>query len=209
MDDVQADRLPDVLLRYRYRDGTLQAALPMRTVQDDDAVVVAWLSPGTRIMYWALSDGRDPRSIAVDQRFLQRLTTAPRTWQGGGVLHVLPAGQPFQVLHFWGSDGHFARWYVNFEAPSVRSGNTIDTVDWHLDLIIETDLTWRWKDEDEAEAALAAGHLAPADLATARAAGQAVLNDLPSWLQLVGDWRTFRPPSSWAEPLDLPADWDR
>ena len=29
-----------VLLRYRYRDGTLQAAFPMRVVQDDDTLVV-------------------------------------------------------------------------------------------------------------------------------------------------------------------------
>lgn len=206
---MQADRDRTVLLRYRYRDGAPQAALPMRIVRDNDAALVAWLSTGTRIMYWALPDGRDPRSVPLDERFRGRLTTARRTWQGGGVLRVLPAGQSFQVLHFWHPDGQFANWYVNFEAPRVRDGDTIDTVDWHLDLIVEPDWTWRWKDEDEAEAALAAGHLDPVELSTARLTGEKIVADFNSWLQLVGDWRSFRPPESWAGPLDLPDDWDR
>lgn len=122
---------------------------------------------------------------------------------------MLPAGQSFQVLHFWHFDGQFANWYVNFEAPRVRVADKIDTVDWHLDLVIESDWTWRWKDEDEAEAAVAVGHLDPAELATSRAAGEKILSDLTGWLQLVGDWRNFRPPDSWAGPLDLPDDWDQ
>jgi len=147
-----------VLLRYRYRDGTLQAALPMRVVQDDDTLV-SWLSSGTQIMYWALPNGDDPRSVPLLDRFNQVLSTGPREWQGNGVLRVMPRHEPFQVLHFWDDDGAFAGWYVNFEAPRRRRGDRVDSVDWHLDLWIDPDGTPTWKDEDEADAAIAAGHL--------------------------------------------------
>jgi hypothetical protein len=113
--------MASVLLRYHYQDGTPQAAFPMRVIADDGEVVVAWLAAGTQIMYWALPDGTDPRSAPLSSRFAAAMTTAPRVWQGGGVLRVIPVDEPFQVLHFWDEHGDFAGWYVNFEAPKRRS----------------------------------------------------------------------------------------
>jgi hypothetical protein len=196
----------ELLLRYRYRDGSLQAALPLRVVEDSPTRVVGWLAEGTEITYWALDDGTDPRSVPLEERFTRELTTARRTWEGGGVLRVILAGRPFQVLHFWGASGDFAGWYVNFEKPTLRTGNRVDTVDWHLDLWIEPDGSTRWKDEDEADAALAAGHLTAEDRATARATGAEILADFESFLLEVGDWRAFEPPTGWAS-LRLPDDW--
>ena len=127
----------ELLLRYRYRDGSWQAALPLRVVEDSPTRVVGWLTEGTDITYWALDDGADPRSVPLEERFTRELTTAQRTWEGGGVLRVILAGRPFQVLHFWGDSGAFAGWYVNFEKPTLRTRNRLDTVDWHLDMWIE------------------------------------------------------------------------
>lgn len=196
----------ELLLRYRYNDGSVQAAMPMRVVLDDPELTVAWLAPSTPIMYWATADGRDPRETALDQRFSQPLSTAPRTWQGNGVLRVMPAGRPYQVIHFWSQDDAFAGWYINFEAPRSRRGARIDTVDWHLDLWIAADGQPRWKDEDEAQAALGTGHLTSADLTTARAAGQAIIEDLAGWPRPIGDWCSFQPDPGWTIP-ELPGDW--
>jgi hypothetical protein len=99
----------------------IQAALPLRVVRDDDTGVVAWMTPGTTIMYWAMKDGRDPRSLPLEERFDQTLSTAQRTWEGNGVLRVMPRGTPFQVLHFWDGLGGFVGWYVNFEAPPITN----------------------------------------------------------------------------------------
>lgn len=196
----------ELLLRYLYRDGTVQAALPLRVVEDSATRLVAWLAEGTDIMYWALADGTDPRSVPLAERFTRRLTTAPRTWTGGGVLRVIPAGRPFQVLHFWDGSGAFAGWYVNFESPVVRSGSRLDTVDWHLDLWIGQDGRSHWKDEDEAEAALSHGHLTAEDMAIARETGEAILGDVDAFSRVIGDWRSFRPPATWPPP-PLPGDW--
>ena len=128
-----------MLLPYRYLDDTVQAVLAVRVVDDSAGRIVAWLADGTDSMCWALADGADPRSVPLEGRFARGLTSAPRTWTGEAFLRVFPTGRPFQVLHFRGDSGKFAGWYVNFETPSLRKGNRIDTVDWHLDLLIEPD----------------------------------------------------------------------
>ncbi|PRB12949.1 DUF402 domain-containing protein [Microbacterium sp. MYb62] len=197
----------EILLRYRYPDGRVQAAIPLRAVEDDAARTVAWLSPGTEISYWALQNGRDPRELPLDERFRHPMITARRTWQGSGVLRVMPAGAAYQVLHFW-DEGRFAGWYVNLERPRMRRGSCFDSVDQHLDLAIAADGSHTWKDADEAQAAVDAGHLPEADLAAARATGEAVIADIDVWLGVVGDWREWSPPAGFDAPLTLPAGWD-
>jgi hypothetical protein len=192
-----------VLLRYQYLNGDLQAAMPVRVVERSDSRLVAWLSPQTEIMYWALSDGRDPRSVPLDERFSHQLSTAPRRWRGNGVLRVLLRGCPYQVVHFWEDDGEFSGWSVNFETPHVVLSSRLVTRDWHLDLWITADGRHTWKDEDEAAVAVKHGHVKESELVAARCAGEAILSDQPAWLRLVGDWRGFRPRADWGA-LELP-----
>ncbi|MBE1612599.1 DUF402 domain-containing protein [Actinopolymorpha pittospori] len=57
----------------------------------------------------------------------------------------------FSVLLFFHTDGQFAKWYVNFERPYRRTPIGFDTHDLLLDLVVQPDRTYRWKDEDEYE----------------------------------------------------------
>lgn len=193
------------LLRYRYLDGTLQAALPLRVVANRPERKVAWLAPGSEISWWALPDGRDPRSLPLGSRFTGTLTTARRRWQGPGVLRVLFEDRPYQVLHFWDGDV-FRGWYVNFESPPMWTGPVVESRDWHLDLWIGADGQASWKDEDEAAAAVDAGHLREHELTEARAVGETIRSDVGRWVAEVGDWSTYRPPDEWG-PLSLPSWW--
>lgn len=193
------------LLRYRYLDGTLQAVLPLRVVLRAVGRRVAWLAPGSEISYWALEDGRDPRSVPLDLRFTGRLTTARRRWQGPGVLRVMFPDRPYQVLHFWDGDV-FRGWYVNFESPPTWTGPVVESRDWHLDLWIGADGRTAWKDEDEATAAVNGGHLRERELREARRVGEAILADVDGWVADVGDWSGYRAPAAWG-PLELPAHW--
>ena len=119
---------------------------------------------------------------------------------------MIPVQSTYQVLHFWDDDGSFSGWYVNFEAPKARRGTRLDTVDWHLDLWIDAAGVATWKDEDEAQAAVEAGHLPERDLELACRPGRRIIEGLSDWRDLVGDWRSFRPPAAWLA-LDLPSDW--
>lgn len=200
--------MPEVLLRYRYPDGRLQAALPLHVVEDREDRVVGWMPVGTEISYWAAENGSDPRTIPLEDRFVGRLGTAPRTWTGGGVLRVIPIHASWQAIHFWDmGTGDFSSWYVNLESPKRRRGPVLDAVDRHLDLVIDPLLRPSWKDEDEAAAAVKADYLSGADLDAARAAGERIAADPRAWVDEVGDWRDFRPDPAWG-PLRLPVGWD-
>ena len=66
--------------------------------------------------------------------------------------HVLSfawPGNSAAVLLFYGSDWSPSHWYVNLEEPLRRSPVGFDTLDHKLDVIVELDGSWRWKDEDQ------------------------------------------------------------
>lgn len=193
-------------LRYRFADGAVQGLLPMWTITDDGSTYVGFTPGGAQIMYWALDDGIDPRTVPLEERFIRRQTSAERVWHGDGVVRVIPRDDTFQVLHFV-ADGAFRGWYVNLEAAKTEVANFLDTTDFHLDLWITPDRTPRWKDEDEALAALEAGLLTAEELATARATGERIITHLDGWPAMIGDWRDFSPPADWG-PLPLPNGWN-
>lgn len=87
----------------------------------------------------------------------------------------------------------------------MRAQSRVDTVDWHLDLWIGSDRQPRWKDEDEAAAALQTWHLRSDGYELARSS-EAIINKIKEWLEPIGDWRAFRPGAEWPM-LELPDDW--
>ena len=196
----------EVLLRYRYADGSVQAALPMRVVEHTSEVLAAWLAPGTPIMYWTTADGRDPRDVPLEARFASTLSTGLREWTGTGALHLIRPGEPLQVLLFWDAGGRFSDWYVNLERPAVRTGSRIESVDRQLDLVVSAAGEARWKDFDEAVFAVGTPFLPLEDLVAARRDGTEILHDLPGFMERNGRWRGFRPDPSWPVPK-LPDDW--
>ena len=194
------------LLRYRYADGRIQAALPLHEVERTPTRTVGWLLAGSDISWWSTADGADPRSVPLESRFAGELFTGPRRWEGGHVLRVLPAGRPYQVIHFW-RDAVFTGWYVNFESPVVWRGRIADTRDWHLDLWVMPDGTVSWKDEEEASVAARFGQVEQRELDLARQEGDRIVADVEGWLAHIGDWRSARPART-LQPLPLPPHWD-
>lgn len=193
------------LLRYRYPNGHLQAGIPLWRVEDAAHRRVGWLPSGTEVSYWSLPDGRDPRSLPLEERFTADLTTGRRRWNGSDVLRVLFHDRPYQVLHFW-KDGVFTHWYVNFETPGRWTGRVIESRDWHLDLCIDIHGNGAWKDEDEAALAVAHGQIAEHELQVVRESGDTIMADFDRWLTDIGDWRDFSPRADW-HPLALPPSW--
>jgi Protein of unknown function (DUF402) len=92
---------------------------------------------------------------------------------------------------------------VNLEGPLARSPVGFDLDDLFLDLLIEPDGSYRWLDEDELDAALAAGLISTREAGEARAEGERVLS---AWPFPTG-WEDFRPDPRWKPPR-LPAGWD-
>lgn len=196
------------LLRYAYPDGRIQAALPLKLIEESSERLVGWLPSGSEIAYWATERGSDPRATPLSERFAHRLGTARQVWKGGSVLRVIPLEQPWQVLHFWNPDGTFAGWYVNLESEKSQDRLGVSAVDWHLDLLISAEFEVEWKDEEEAEVAARTEYLREDDLRRARDVGEAIVSDPRSFIDRLGRWDLTRSPEAAGPPLSLPPGWD-
>jgi hypothetical protein len=122
---------------------------------------------------------------------------------GTYALRLRRPGPTHSILLFFDGDGEFEHWYVNLEGPLLRSAVGFDLEDHFLDLLVEPDGSYRWLDEDELAAAVAAGLLTAEDAAAARAEGERVLAEWP----FPTGWEEWRPDPRWKPPR-LPAGWD-
>lgn len=194
-----------VLWRFVSPSG-LEAARPVTVVRDAPDLSAFWLAPGTPILRSALSDGTDVRTVPLERRFVEPWATSESCWTGTGVLKLVPWGQAHSVWVFWDDDGSLRGWYVNLEAPHRRVPTGIDTRDHVLDIWVDPDGHWEWRDEDELEAAEAAGRFTPTEIAAIRAEGERVVARIEQWESPFRDgWERFRPDPRWALP-GLPGD---
>lgn len=182
-----------VVWRETWRERTY-CVVPVRVVEDDEREIAVYLAEGTRFEFppGAWPWGEHP-------------WLARGAWTGHGVLVVHRPGSRHAVWHFWdGPERRFAGWYVNLQDPFRRNGRAFDTNDHELDIWIEPDGSWRWKDEDKMEDWVRQGRFTPDDVAEIRAEGERVL---AAWPFPTG-WEDWTPDPSWPVP-ELPADWAR
>ena len=169
--------------------GRVWRAQACRVVEEADDLLVLWIpadapakvpAGGLRIPGddWELEDA------------------APKRDQ----LCVARRGRAHSIYLFWHDDRSIEHWYVNFERPLARTPLGVDTFDEKLDLIVRADGSYRWKDEDELEAAAAVGLL---DADAVRAEAARVLEEWP----FPTGWEDWRPDPSWPVPR-LPEGWD-
>jgi hypothetical protein len=123
-------------------------------------------------------------------------------WDKGHVLRFMREGDAHTIEICWDHDWNLVCWYINLNSPIVIRGRNFDETDWALDVWVDPDGSWRWKDEDDFAEVQALGILDPAAAAALRAEGARVIAERP-WPT---GWEDWRPPPEW-EPLPLPEDW--
>jgi len=79
-------------------------------------------------------------------------------WRGPTVLKLRRPRDWYSVWRFF-DGGTFRSSYVNFETPFVRRDDGIDVNDLQLDVVVEPDGAWRWKDVEDLGPALASGRI--------------------------------------------------
>ena len=186
------------MLRYFSR-GRPSGALPARAVSTDERPVL-WLAPETTVT-WPTVTGRPVREVSLEERYTLPWGVAERPWHGDGVLIVGRPGRAHSIWLFWES-WRFAGWYVNLEDVWRPWRLGFDTEDHALDIWVEPDGSWRWKDEDELEAGVDLGFFSPAQAAAIRSEGERVIAEWP----FPTGWETWRAEPTWPIP-SRPADW--
>jgi hypothetical protein len=188
------------VLRYVER-GRVVGALPTRVIADESDAVALYLAEGTRGK-WAYVDGNPIRQVSLERRFTTEWDAGDHHWTDAHVVMLKPAERAFAIWHFFSRDWDFEGWYVNLETPYLRSAVGFDTRDHTLDIVVDPEGSWRWKDEDELEVAIELGHHPPAKAAAIRAEAERVLAEWP----FPTGWEEWRADSRWPIP-ELPEDW--
>jgi hypothetical protein len=141
-----------VVLRYQARDRSMVASgCPTTCVEDSETRLVLFLPHDTTYIGFP----HLPLEGRV-QHVTDRATNPqpprcrhPHTWRNNTLRFLYPS-EPYQVWAVWCEDSwDFAWWYVNLEAPFVRTEIGVDTRDHTIDIVASPSLEWRWKDEDE------------------------------------------------------------
>ncbi|MDX3195372.1 DUF402 domain-containing protein [Streptomyces sp. MN03-5084-2B] len=195
-----------VVERFHRPDGSIGQVHPLRVLEDDGRVLRAWLPAGTPIIGSRLADGRLMRDAPLDQRFRIPRVPVPDSWHGASTLRRIPEDEWSSVWWFFDLEGRFKNWYVNLEIPLGRTAGAVDRIDGVLDVVVEADGSWRWDDEDEAEAALEVGRLTLEQFDRLRAEGERIgaLAERGAY-PFDGTDTGFRPDPGWPAP-ELPAE---
>ena len=200
-----------VVVRYIARDhDVIASGYPMTCVEDSDERLVLFFRHDTPYLGYPHlpSEGR---AEGVAQRVVvppqPRRERVPLVWQNT-MLRFFTPGRTFQVWAVWREDSsEFVHWYINLEAPFVRTVVGVDTRDHTLDIVASPDLAWEWKDEDEAAARVEHGIDTAAFARAVRAEGERVVELIERGAEpFGGDWSEWRPDSSWGVP-ELPDGW--
>ena len=190
-----------VLWRYIHR-GRIRWAMPNLLIEETPEQVVSLIVPG--VVSKAPKDFR--HELYVEQ-LVNGWELDDWVWHTRRILKMtrFDARHSFE-LHWDHASGAFMGWYVNLQEPLRRSPFGYDTFDQMLDIWIEPDGTWSWKDAHELPEAEAAGIFTPAEVAAIWAEGRRVIDRLDSLIPT--GWEAWQPDPAWSLPT-LPEGWDR
>ena len=216
-----------VVVQEIWKDA-VWAARPMTIVQDEEDLVALWFPKGTR---WKapIPPPDRPREESRGARLATCLERrewvfTDSEWDVSTLVLMRP-GDWHAVWVSW-LDGNqhspgtgrdpLARistaqvhwgWYVNLQEPFRRTEKGFETMDLALDVVVELDRTWRWKDEDELALFVKRGVFGEEVAARIRDEGlrvarRAELNEWP----FDAAWPDWRPDRAWPAP-ELPEGW--
>jgi hypothetical protein len=204
-----------VVRRQFQRDDLLSRAWVGHVAADDEHGLWVWVATGSPYRDIAAADGRSFRDVPFGEWGRTAKAMAEQRWNGN-VLMLHPAdGGAYSVWFFFAPDGTFRTWYVNLEEPMSRWDDGqlagVDTVDYDLDVVVQPDRSWHWKDADEF-----AYHLAYPDVywvddsAAVWKEGERVIGLVEAGQFPFDGTRTdFRPDPQWTVPATMPPGWDR
>lgn len=131
-------------------------------------------------------------------------------WHTNRVLFIVEPEKFYSLSLYWNQqENQFIGYYVNFQHPFRRHQCGIDAMDLELDIDIEPDLSFRWKDVDDYRMAIGCGIISSEAVQGIEAAKPEALGRLRSrQYPFDGSWLDWKPDPVWSSPT-LPENWDK
>jgi hypothetical protein len=173
-------------------------AEPVTVVEDTGDRLVVFTKSGTPTKWswvdWGTGEFDGPRD---------------HVWSRTDVLKILEVDKGYAIWLMWEENGGpFVQWYVNLQAPFVRTPSSVVTWDHSLDIVIAPDRRWRWKDEGDFERIQALGWVTQSEAEGIRKAGEDVIPMVDRGeAPFCEPWTDWKPDPLWSVP-EVPSDWD-
>ena len=182
--------------------GRPWAVRPAIVVRDEPDLVALYRPLGTQGMSPVDADGRAWRVV-------HDWWHAPVTWTDRHQLMLAEPGRPWSIWLMWDEAWTFRNWYVNIELPWRRTAIGFDTMDHELDIVVQPNRSWQWKDEDVLQEWVQGGAHTPEEAATFREHELQVIRErIEPWAAPFGDeWPQWRPDPTWTLP-ELSPGWE-
>jgi predicted RNA-binding protein associated with RNAse of E/G family len=131
-------------------------------------------------------------------------------WHTNRLLILLEPEKYYSTMYFWNdASNEFLCYYINFQEAIQRSHCGVDTLDLDLDLIINPDLSYQWKDVEDYQKAIEQRIIFPEWTQEIDTAEKEILEKLEKrQYPFNGSWLNWLPDPSWS-PLRLPKNWDK
>ena len=190
--------------------GRVTTARPATVVQDQPNYLALYTHPNAPYRSNAI---RDRYSMPVAQRVdpWVRLDLPPIEERVSGAYQALTLTPPdvwYSVWLFWDLKWRVLNWFVNFQSPIRRTSRGILVQDHALDIKVDPDLSWSWKDEDEYEELARRGWFTEEQKTSIWAEADYMVRAIEENGPPFSDgWEDWRPDPTWPVPM-LPDDWE-
>jgi hypothetical protein len=192
-----------ILYREIDEHGQIIDVKPVAVIEDSAAQIVLWLPLHTPTMKPELLNptAEGPRRWDLGWHLVEAI------WRSE-ILIVIKPRQRRATLVRWTKDRAFCGWYINTQSALKRTYLGFDMRDYQLDILVDTDRSWRWKDEDELELAIHLGRMTPAQGAAVEREGQRAIAELENNAGPCADgWENWQPSGDLKRP-QLRPDWN-
>ena len=135
---------------------------------------------------------------------------AKYAWHTNRLLILLEKEKYYSAMFFWNNDtSKFLYYYINFQLPYKRNYGGIDTLDLDLDIVINPDFSFEWKDEEDYQTAIDHGLIIPEWVQGIDSAKPEIFDRIEKrQYPFDGSWLEWEPDPNW-EPPKLPENWDK
>ncbi len=186
-------------------------AIPTIVIKDTPQETVLLIMPGANCMVdenYASGKGKNGKrrwDFKNEDWKLEKFA-----WHTNRVLFVVEPQNYYSIMHFWNHDTNkFLGYYVNFQEPYKRYDRGLDAIDLDLDLAVEPDLSFHWKDEGDYRKAIEHGLIVPEWIKSIEDSKIEILDKLKKReYPFDGFWLNWMPHPGWLPP-SLPENWDQ
>ena len=182
-------------------------------VKDRPEETVLLLIPGAQCAfpegYWRWKKNRDySQGTRWQEAKREHILLREFTWQTNRILMFLEPKKYYSCSIFWDHDSdQFNCYYVNYQLPYQRSHCGFDTLDLDLDIVIDPEYNWKWKDEGDYRVGIREGGIQDEWVKGIEKSREEVFDRINKHsYPLNGSWLRWQPISTWLPPK-LPEKW--